>query len=75
MRPVCKPIQVWPFHQAPQKYRDLSMHGGDEDWVALIPADFPGGRPFWIDTPHFAPCDVSEHHLPDGSMVCIGAHA
>ena len=31
------PIHVWPFHDAPQAYRDMSPHGGDEDWIALIP--------------------------------------
>lgn len=29
-----EPITVWPFQEAPQEYRDLSPHGGDEDCLA-----------------------------------------
>lgn len=71
-------IQVWRFEVAPQELRDLSHHGGDEDWVALIPpshtAEYigcaePGGA--------FGCCDVSEHNHPTkpGYKVRIGAHS
>lgn len=33
-------IRVWRFDDAPEELRDLSHHGGDEDWLALIPPAF-----------------------------------
>jgi len=30
-------IQIWPFHLAPQELKNRSEHGGDEDWVILVP--------------------------------------
>lgn len=69
-------IQVWPFEHAPEKWKALSKHGGDEDWVAEIPIALADA---WIglaesNTP-FGCCDVSEHKLPDGRKILIGAHA
>lgn len=71
-------IRVWPFYDAPEAFRALSPHGGDEDWIADIP-DALVVRGDWIGwaesgTP-FGTCDVSEHPQPDGSVVRIGAHA
>lgn len=31
------PILVWRFYDAPEEYRALSGHGGDEDWLAFVP--------------------------------------
>ena len=69
-------IKVWRFSEAPKKYRKLSQHGGDEDWVALVPPHFDeihiswlsGGAPFGL-------CDVSIHPIEDGYKIYIGAHA
>lgn len=34
-------IKVYPFHKAPQRYQNLSQHGGDEDFVVIgEPTDF-----------------------------------
>lgn len=74
-REVSEPILVWEFYRAPQEYRDLSPHGGDEDWVALLPAEWKDNTPSWIEMGSFGCCDVSQHELPDGRVVCIGAHA
>ncbi len=69
-----EPILVWRFENAPEEYRKLSQHGGDEDWVAVIPAGEV--RPYWTDSGSgFGCCDVSEHRLEDGRLVLIGAHA
>jgi hypothetical protein len=66
-------IIVWRFRDAPGELASLSPHGGDEDWVALVPVD--GERPSWTENTSFGYCDVSEHELPDGRLVLIGAHA
>lgn len=70
-----KMIRVWRFRDAPQEYRYLSGHGGDEDWVAFIPEEISGGWIGWAETgTPFGCCDVEEH-IVDGGVVRIGAHS
>jgi hypothetical protein len=67
-------IKIWEFYDAPESYQRLSDHGGDEDWLALIPEGRE--RPYWMeDGSWFGCCSVSEHKLADGATVYIGAHA
>ncbi len=66
-------IKVWRFEDAPESYRRLSDHGGDEDWLAFVPDGM--SQPMWMDTGTlFGCCDVSEHQV-FGGRVFIGAHA
>ena len=73
-----EPIKVWAFYDAPEHLRALSQHGGDEDWLVLVPADVHAswncGEPYWItklDT-----CDEpSKQVLENGDVVYIGAHS
>ena len=67
------PILVWPFETSPPEYKALSKHGGDEDWLALVPIELTGRYIAWLDSG--AVGDVSVHPLPDGRTVYIGAHA
>lgn len=30
-------VLCWDFHKAPQCFRDLSDHGGDEDFLVIVP--------------------------------------
>lgn len=76
------PIQVWRFEDAPAELRAMSDHGGDEDWVALVPLDCvdPEMGPEWVpgwaeDGTPFGCCSVSRFKLDDGSLVLIGSHA
>jgi hypothetical protein len=72
------PIKVWSFHQAPEEYQALSEHGGDEDWVALIPKKHweKYGEPGWAASgSRFGCCDTSLHELNNGDVILIGAHA
>lgn len=75
-------IMVWPFYEAPGWLRRLSTHGGDEDWVALVPARLKEAgiiqyfftqelrlrNPFGISS-------IGRHELPNGDVAYIGAHA
>ncbi len=71
-----EPIKVWRFDDAPEEYRALSEHGGDEDWVALLPPGYVDDYIGWMeDGSSFGCCNVSSHTLPDGWQVRIGAHA
>ena len=70
------PIQIWCFEDAPAKYRMLSNHGGDEDWLALIPASMVNEYFDWMDEgTSFGCARVSKHTLQNGKQVRIGAHA
>lgn len=67
-------ILVWEYDDAPGELKALSRHGGDEDWVALVPVG--GTIPSWAESgTRFGCCDVSEHAYWDGRTVLIGAHA
>ncbi len=69
-------IKVWRFHEAPEEFKTLSGHGGDEDWVALIPKELAGDYYPWMESGSpFGCCDVSEHVLDNGDVVRIGAHS
>jgi len=71
---VDKAILIWPFDEAPEELKNLSEHGGDEDWIALLPAGME--VPLWLESgTEFGVCSVSEHKLEDGQLVLIGAHA
>jgi len=68
-------IMVWRFATAPEWMKKLSEHGGDEDWVALVPDSLGKDMPSWAQTgTEFGCCEVSAHKV-DGATVLIGAHA
>lgn len=69
-------ISVWRWKDAPAKLKVLSRHGGDEDWVALIPKKLANENIRWMrEGSEFGCCSISEYVLKDGSVVRIGAHA
>jgi hypothetical protein len=73
-------IRVWRFEDAPADLKKLSPHGGDEDWLAVIPPGAMGevGWIGWCDPGMLGPfgcSDISEHKLPNGDIVRIGAHS
>ncbi len=70
-----KTIYVWRFDDAPKKYRELSPHGGDEDWLAYVPGSLKDEWIPWLEpNSSFGVCDVSKHPF-DGGHVHIGAHS
>lgn len=75
-------ICIWPFYAAPIEFRQLSTHGGDEDWIIYIPAFF-GRLPEAFD---YATEDINRvyengwgyadyHTLDNKAVVIIFAHA
>lgn len=73
-------IIVYPWKHAPDALRALSTNGGDEDWVALVPAGLvqeydERGWPMWLEHPAFGVCDVDRYEIDDGQVVVIGSHA
>lgn len=79
--PFTGAILIWPFDDAPPELQWLSEHGGDEDWLAYVPAAMcgplarfdEGNLPQWVGG--LGCCSVDCHHLADGALVYIGAHA
>lgn len=71
--PQC--IAVWKFGDAPEEYRSLSEHGGDEDWIAFVPEDLKDEWIGWMqEGTSFGCCSVTEHAV-EGGVVRIGAHS
>lgn len=68
-------IKVWRFEDAPKELQELSPHGGDEDWLAVVPPGLADQWIGWIEIGYFGSCEVTSHPLPDGSVVRIGAHS
>jgi hypothetical protein len=69
-------IRVWRFADAPESLRAQSEHGGDEDWLALVPVALAEADIGWLDSgTAFGRSDVTRHPQQDGSVVYIGAHA
>lgn len=70
-------VKVWRFDSAPEEFKALSPHGGDEDWLAYIPPSLVDDYYGWMDCAGqaFGWCDISRHTLADGAEVRIGAHA
>ena len=64
---------LWAFKEAPIEYQELSRHGGDEDWVILIPTEFNEfSESYLVD--RLTVCDC-ESYETDGGRIYITAHA
>jgi hypothetical protein len=75
-------IMLYRYPTAPLELQALSQHGGDEDWIAVVPES-------WKDRYHlafleggiagnwFGCSDVSQHTHPNypNQLIFIGAHA
>jgi|NOAtaT_6_FD_contig_41_6823651_length_380_multi_1_in_0_out_0_1 hypothetical protein len=71
-------IKVFKWESAPNELKALSHHGGDEDWIALVPFVWANEYISWLESGSgFGCCDVSEHVHPDypNYQIRIGAHA
>lgn len=69
------PILVYSWDNAPAKFRALSKHGGDEDWVAFVPDAYKDKWIGWLESgSSFGCCDVSID-VVEGGKVYIGAHS
>lgn len=66
-------IKVWPFYDAPEEYRKLSPHGGDEDWLAFVPDGYDY-IPWMESGTKFGVCHTSEIKV-EGGIIRIGSHA
>lgn len=72
-----EPIKVWRFYDAPELLQKLSNHGGDEDWLAVVPPNYSDVDVdfMFAEGSRFGCCSVSIQPLADGTTIYIGAHA
>lgn len=73
-------IKVWKFEDAPKEFQDMSISGGDEDHIALIPPNYVNEYfGFFDEGTSFGCCSVDEikitKGLYKGYIVLIGSHA
>lgn len=68
-------ITVWHFYDAPVEYQRLSTNGGDEDWLAFVPATFAGHYVGWLESTGFDSCCEPQRFPVEGGVVWIGSHA
>ena len=72
-------IKIWKFHDAPKEFQDLSISGGDEDYLTLIPPNYIQEYFGFLDCIHFGCCSIDEikieKGLYKGYSVLIGTHA
>lgn len=76
-KPNNEPIKVWPFHDAPDELRSINNHGGDEDWLALVPPNIGHQWIGWMEsgTPFGYSCvSEEEHPTKKGYYVVVGSH-
>lgn len=64
-------ITVWKWVNAPEVFKKLSRHGGDEDWVAWVPPTYE--IPKWLFG--IGVCRTDVEILANGARILIGAHA
>lgn len=77
-----KVILIWHWDDAPAELKALSHHGGDEDWLAVMPLSYKDNLPMWMKNSSFGCCDVSKEVVTNDMLfngedflLVIGAHA
>jgi len=76
MSSCCAATILWCWKDAPEEYKKLSGHGGDEDWVIFIPKDMAGWSPFLIMGDYLTGFGwLDSHELDSGDWVIICAHS
>lgn len=71
--PQAPAIQLWDWDHAPEQYRKLSTHGGDEDGVIFVPDGVE--EPWWLESLHAREFGDAQREKVDGGAVIIWAHA
>lgn len=67
-------ICVWEWEKAPEEFRKLSRHGGDEDGIAIIPPQYEE-IPYWLSRMWDNYGDPQIETCSDGTRIVIWAHS
>lgn len=72
-------IKIWQFDKAPLKYRELSCHGGDEDFVVVMTVEEYESNPYAdLIVQKLTVCDSEQYCIVEGGKrlyVFITSHA
>lgn len=77
-------IAIWQFHEAPEEYRRLTNHGGDEEWLLYCPAKMcnvflPYPLENVVSGDELSYLDnwghINRVELPNGDVIVSFAHA
>lgn len=66
---------VWAWEDAPECLQETSPHGGDEDWVVVVPPKFKEEWVPWVESGSLGACCTSKLVFTDDYTLLIGAHA
>lgn len=70
------PIKIWRFSGAPDQYQQMSEHGGDEDYIALVPVQYRDEHIVWrIEELGLLGRSSTDKYETQEGDVYIGAHS
>lgn len=72
MKPI---IEIWDFDTAPKELQDLSMCGGDEDYIVIVRGEVYNAVTFLLEGGGFLGLSHWDMYEYNGEQVWIGAHA
>lgn len=67
-------IEIWRFEDAPKEWRDLSQHGGDEDYIVVV-RDESNSIVYQLEGEIFMGLHHWDRHEYNDDVFWIGAHA
>jgi hypothetical protein len=72
-------IKIWEFYDAPEEFQNMSISGGDEDWLVLIPPNYTTKYLPFLECEHFGCCSIDKIKIAEGNykgyIVLIGTHS
>ena len=69
-----KVLRIYRWEDAEPRYRELSQHGGDEDYVVVAYEDADADY-WWLCANYVPMFGWPDYHEVDGELVVIYAHA
>ena len=76
---MTEPIRIWKFYDAPKEFQEMSINGGDEDYLAIIPPNYTTEYFPFLEGNTFGCCSVDEIKIETGLyrgyIILIGVHA
>jgi hypothetical protein len=75
---MAKVYRIWEFEDAPEEYRKLSEHGGDEDFIVELPEGITQDDVRYrveMMIERLTVCDAQWRRAENGRWIVITAHA
>jgi len=65
-------VEIWDFDSAPEEWRNLSRHGGDEDWIIHVLDEARAPFLFWYLRPSEEMEEEEDEYSYQGSEYIEG---